>query len=388
MKSPLNPHIQNFSQSDLRAMTRACRAVDGINLAQGICDLPTHPLVQDGAIKAIRENRSTYSAMEGIPELRRAIAEKMAAYNHLPCNPSTEIIVTVGASGAFAMASLSLLAPGNEVILFEPYYGYHLNTILTLRGEPVFVRLHGSDFKIDESELRSAFSSRTKAIVVCTPSNPSGKVFTRAELSLIAELCQERDIVALTDEIYEYIVYDGAQHLSLATLPGMRERTVTISGLSKTFSITGWRLGYVVAEAEIAHAIGVLNDLFYVCAPTPLQYGAANGMTVEEDYYKGLAASYAVKRGLMAEAIRGAGLNPIIPKGAYYMLVDASSLGWGTARETARRLLDETGVATVPGSSFYRGTDGDRLLRFCFAKDNEVLIEAGDRMNSLSPRKR
>lgn len=384
MKSPLNPHIRSFSQSDLRAMTRACRAVDGINLAQGICDLPTHPLVQEGAIRAIRESRSTYSAMEGIPELRRAIAQKMATYNNLTCDPDAEIVVTVGASGAFAMASLALLAPDDEVILFEPYYGYHLNTIVALRGRPIFVRLHGPGFEIDEAQLREAFSPRTKAIVVCTPGNPSGKVFTRTELSLIAELCQEHDVVAMTDEIYEYIVYDGARHLSLATLPGMRERTVTISGLSKTFSITGWRLGYAVAEAEIAHAIGVLNDLFYVCAPTPLQHGAANGMTVGEDYYRDLARSYARKRDLMADAIRGARLEPVIPQGAYYMLVDTSSLGWGTSRETASRLLEKTGIATVPGSSFYQGSDGDSLIRFCFAKDDSVLLDAGRRMQSLA----
>jgi aminotransferase len=368
-------------------MTRACKKAGGINLAQGICDLPTHPLVQEGAIEAIRGHRSIYSEYEGILELRKAIAAKMAEHNRLPCDPEKEIAVTVGATGAFAMAFLALLEPDDEVVVFEPYYSYHLNTIRALRGKPICVTLRGDRFDIDEEQLRSAFSIRTKAIVVCTPSNPCGKVFTRHELSLIAELCNEHNIVAVTDEIYEYIVYDGVEHLSLATLPGMRERTVTISGLSKTFSITGWRLGYAVAPVELMKTIGVLNDLFYVCAPTPLQYGGASGLTVGPEYYEDLSRSYALKRNLMEDAVRRAGLRPIIPQGAYYMLADHSTLGWGTAREAARRLLETTGVATVPGSDFYHGSDGDHLLRFCFAKEDEVLMEAGERMARIDPRK-
>ncbi len=379
----LNPRVADFVQSDIRAMTRECTRVGGINLSQGICDLPTHPLVQEGAIRAIEESRAIYSPLEGLLDLRKAIAGKMAAYNEMPCDPESEIVVTVGSTGAFAMALLSLLEPSDEVILFEPYYGYHRNTILALGGKPTYVTLHGEAFAIDEQELRRAFTPRTKAIVVCTPSNPCGKVFTRDELSMIADSAIQNDVIAITDEIYEYIVYDSARHISLATIPGMRERTITISGLSKTFSITGWRLGYAVAPAVLARTIGVLSDHFYICAPTPLQYGAVTGLTVGSDYYTDLATSYTRKREMIVNAVRAAGMIPISPQGAYYLLADVSSLGWGDARDSAFRLLRETGVATVPGSAFYEGDDGDRLLRFCFAKQDEDLREAARRLAAL-----
>jgi len=379
----LNPQISSFAESGLRAMTRACKEVGGINLAQGMSDLPTHPLVKEGAIEAINENRATYSPHEGIQELREAIAKKMADHNRLPCDPATEVVVTVGSTAAFAMTLLALCEPGDEVILFEPYYSYHLKALIGLRVEPVFVTLHGDEFKIDEAELRRAFTPKTKAVVVCTPSNPCGKVFTRDELSMIAGLCIEHDIAAVTDEIYEYMIYDGREHVSLATLPGMRARTITISGLSKTFSITGWRLGYAVAQEELAHTIGVLGDTFYVCAPTPLQHGAARGMTVGPEYYTDLRESYARRREIMAGAIRSTGMTPIIPHGGYYMLGDVGPLGWGDSREAAERLLSETGVAAVPGGGFYHSEVGDRMLRFCFAKDDVVLKDAAGRMGRI-----
>lgn len=379
----LNQHVARFAQSDIRAMSRACAAVGGINLGQGICDLPTPAPVRDGAIAAIAESKAAYAPHDGIPELKRAVAAKMAAYNDLACDPETEVIVTSGSTGAFAMTVLALIEPGDEVILFEPYYSYHWNTIVALRGVPVPVTLRGPGFVFDPAEIEAAITPRTRAIVVCTPNNPCGKVYAREELAQIARLAIDHDLVAITDEIYEYIVYDGARHVSMATLPGMRERTVTISGISKTFSITGWRIGYVVAAPEIARTIGVLSDLFYVCAPTPLQYGVARGMQVGQEYYAGIAQMYAAKRDVMATAARAAGLDPIVPQGAYYMLADCSALGWGDARSTAQRLLHETGVATVPGSAFYRGTSGDHLLRFCYAKDDASLAEAARRLAAL-----
>jgi aminotransferase len=364
-------------------MTRACREAGGNNLAQGLSDLPSHPLLKEGAIAAIHADRSTYSPHEGIQELREAIAAKMAKHNGLPCDPATEVVVTVGSTAAFAMALLALTEPGDEVILFEPYYSYHLKAVVALRAEPVFVSLRGAKFEIDEQELRAAFTPRTRAIVVCTPSNPSGKVFTRDELSMIAELCIEHDTAAVTDEIYEYMVYDGAEHASLATLPGMRERTVTISGLSKTFSVTGWRLGYAVAQPELAHVIGVLGDTFYVCAPTPLQYGGARGLTVGPEYYTALREAYERRREIMAAALRGAGMVPIIPQGGYYMLADVSPLGWGNADQAAKRLLAEAGIAAVPGTGFYNSHAGDSVLRFCFGKDEKVLRDAAERLSRL-----
>src|SRR5207253_11340177 len=266
--------LQGLAQSEIRRMTRECERVGGINLGQGICDLPTPPLVRDGAIAAIRENRSTYSFAEGARELREAIARKLARDNRLEADPEGEICVTVGASGAYAAAINALLDPGDGLLLLEPYYGYHLNAALVAGLEPQYLALQPPDFTRRESELEGACTERTRAVMVCTPSNPSGKMFTRAELEALARVARRRDLLVLTDEIYEYIRYDGRPHVSPATIPGLRERTVSILGLSKTFSITGWRLGYAVAPAELTRAITLVNDLYYVCAPTPLQLGA------------------------------------------------------------------------------------------------------------------
>jgi len=256
-------------------MTRECEKVGGINLGQGICDLPTHPLVQGGAIAAIRENKSTYSFPEGSATLRRAIADKVARENGLRADPETDVVVTIGATGAFTCTLMALLDPGDGLVLFEPYYGYHLNTALLAGIEPQFVSLDVLTFALDEARLRAAVKPNTRAIVVCTPGNPSGKMFTRAELEIVARVAHEHDLLVITDEIYEYFRYDGREHISPATLPGLRDRTVTISGFSKTFSITGWRLGYAVARPELARPIALVNDVYYVCAPTPLQLGAA-----------------------------------------------------------------------------------------------------------------
>ncbi|MBD3160892.1 MAG: aminotransferase class I/II-fold pyridoxal phosphate-dependent enzyme [Candidatus Eisenbacteria bacterium] len=383
MSPRMNRRLDDFTQSDLRAMTRACRAVGGINLAQGLSDLPTHPLVQEGAIEAIRAHHSTYSPQEGIPELREAIARKMRADNRLACDPETEVVVTAGATGGFTAAAMALLDPGDEMILFEPYYPYHRNALIGLGAAPIAVRMQGDRCAIDDDALAAAVTDRTKAIVVCNPANPPGKVFRRDELERIARLCVERDLFAITDEIYEYYLYDGNEHVSLATLPGMRERTITISGFSKTFRITGWRLGYVVAVPEIARRIGVVNDAFYVCAPTPLQYGAARGLGVGRSYYVELRESYQRKRDLLARAVEAAGMRPLIPEGCYYLMAEVSRLGWGDARTAARKLLDTAGVAAVPGRAFYDGDEGDRWLRFCFAKEDAVLEEAARRLERV-----
>ena len=260
----LSSRIEGVTQSDIRRMSRECERVGGINLGQGICDLPTIPELVDGATEAIRSCKATYSKFEGIDLLRERIARKMAHYNGIVCDPATEVVVTVGSSGGFAGAALATLNAGDEVILFEPYYGYHLNMLTVLGFKPKFVPLHAPDWTIDFDALRAAFTPRTKAIVVCTPSNPSGKMFTRAELEQIGALCREHEAWIFTDEIYEYIVCDGRKHVSPASIDGLRDLCVTISGFSKTFSITGWRIGYVTADKRIAGPIGVLNDLFYI----------------------------------------------------------------------------------------------------------------------------
>ncbi len=375
--------VQDFAQSDIRRMTRECERLNGINLGQGICDLPTPEPVREGAIAAIRENRSTYSFAEGARELREAIARKLLQDNGLQADPVSQICVTVGASGAYASAIHALLDPGDGILLFEPYYGYHLNAALLAGLVPEFATLTPPEFALSEAGMEAAITPRTRAIVVCTPSNPSGKMFTREELSIVARVAQRHDLLVITDEIYEYIRYDGRPHVSPASIEGLRQRTVTIMGLSKTFSITGWRLGYTFAPPEMTRAITLVNDLYYVCAPTPLQLGAARGFAAPRSYFDELQSGYQRKRDAICSALREARLTPIVPQGAYYVLADCSRLGFPSSREAAMHVLTATRVASVPGSAFYRGAEGEKLLRFCFAKDDAVLDEACSRLTAL-----
>ncbi len=372
----LSNRLDGFVQSDIRRMSRECERVGGINLGQGICDLPTLPLVAEGAIEAIRSGKATYSKFEGIDPLRERIAEKVASFNGYRVDPGSEIVVTVGSTGGFAAAAMATLNPGDEVILFEPFYGYHLNTLKLLGITTKFVPLDLPDWSIDFEALARAFGPRTRGIVVCTPSNPCGKVFSAAELERIGELCRHHDAWVYTDEIYEYIVYDDRKHVSMATLDAYRDRVITISGFSKTFSITGWRIGYVTANPEVAKAIGLVTDLFYVCAPTPLQWGVARGLEVGEEYYRKMRDDYQRKRDMLAAALADAGMKPLVPQGAYYMLADVSASGYANSREAADALLAGARVASVPGSAFYVSGGGDQLLRFCFAKDDKPLAQA------------
>lgn len=375
--------LKGLAQSDIRRMSRECERVGGINLGQGICDLPTHPLVAEGAIEAIEKGWATYSKFEGIDPLREKIAAKIAKYNRFTVNPATELVVTVGSTGGFAAAAMATLNPGDEVILFEPYYGYHLNTLKVLGIETKFVTLSPPDWRIDLKTLEKAFTARTRGIVICTPSNPSGKVFSRDELRAIGELCRRHSAWIYTDEIYEYIVYDGNEHVSIASMSEFRPMTITVSGFSKTFSITGWRIGYVAANTEVSRAVGLINDLFNVCAPTPLQWGVARGLDVDDEYYASLARDYEKKRDMLADALRDAGMKPYVPQGSYYMLADFTPLGLGDDKQAAAVLLEETRVASVPGSAFYQSAVGSRLLRFCFAKDFPALEEACRRIRQF-----
>jgi len=387
MSARLSRRLDGFVQSDIRRMSRECDRLGGINLGQGICDLPTEPLVAEGAIDAIRDNRATYSRFEGIDDLRSKIATKLRRFNGIDADPETQIVVTVGSTGGFAAAALATLDAGDEVILFEPYYGYHLNTLKVLGIETRFVTLEPPDWRFDEAALRAAFTDRTRGIVVCTPSNPCGKVFTREELETVGDLARERDAWIYTDEIYEYITYGDHRHLSIGSMDRYRDHAITISGFSKTFSITGWRLGYVSASPEAARAIGLVNDLFYVCAPTPLQWGVAKGLEIEDSYYENLAKDYLVKRDMLSDAVREAGMTPWVPQGAYYMLADVGGLGYDSDRAVADALLAEAGVAAVPGSAFYRNPP-TQMLRFCFAKSMDDLEKACARIRSFGPARR
>jgi aminotransferase len=386
--SELAPH---FVQSEIRAMTVACSDVGGINMAQGVCDTdPPHPVVE-AAIAAIRSGHNIYTRMDGIAPLREAIALKFASFNGLVVDPNSQVFVTSGATGAMHASLLALLNAGDECVVLEPFYGYHVSTLKSMRVVPVVVTLDGPQFELDPEKLRAAMTPRTRAIIINSPSNPSGKVFSRAELETLAEIAIEFDLFVFTDEMYEYFLYDGAKHISIATLPGMAERTITISGFSKTFSVTGWRLGYLAASERWLPAIGYFHDLLYVCAPSPLQHGAAAGLLqLPPSFYTDLSAEYQAKRNLTCDALTRAGLTPSIPTGAYYVLADSSRIPGADAKQKARRLLADAGIAAVAGSAFF-ATDahgvnpGENLLRFCFAKKDEELAEACRRLDAYRP---
>lgn len=358
--------------------------VHGINLAQGVCDTEVPAPVADAAVNAIRNGQNIYTRLDGIAPLRAAIAAKLAHYNGIDCDPERGVLVTSGATGAFHAACMALLNPGDEAVLFEPFYGYHNNTLVSMKVKPVIVPLEAPRWELDPDRLKGAIAARTRAIVINTPGNPSGKVFSRAELEAIAAVAVEHDLFVITDEIYEYFLCGDARHISIASLPGMDERTVTISGFSKTFSVTGWRLGYLVADPKWIPAIGYFHDLTYVCAPSPLQHGVTAGlMQLKDDFYRNLALDYERKRDLLVDALQAAGMNPLVPEGAYYILADASSLSGSASKEKARTLLARCGVAAVAGSAFFAEGRGENLLRFCYAKRDEPLMEACRRLRSL-----
>jgi aminotransferase len=371
-------------QSEIRAMSVECDKVGGINLAQGICDTDVPGSVADAAITAIIEGHNIYTRLDGIEVLRQAIATKLKRYNGISADPDSEVLVTSGATGALYAASLALLNPGDEVIVFEPFYGYHVNTLMSLRIQPVVVPLAAPDLKLDTELLQRSITPRTRAVIVNTPSNPAGKVFHLGELEAIADFAIQHDLFVFTDEIYEYFLFGGTQHISLASLPGMAERTITISGLSKTFSITGWRIGYLAASKRWISSIGYFHDLTYVCGPAPLQYGAAAGLVeLAESFYEDLSSEYERKRDQLCNALIDAGLPPSVPEGAYYVLADASRIVGETAHKKARNLLATTGVAAVAGSAFFTQGRGEDMLRFCFGKKSDALDRACAALRAL-----
>lgn len=365
-------------------MSAECERIGGINLAQGVCDTPVPAPVEAEAIAAMRAGHNIYTRLDGIARLRNAIAAKQQRDYGLDYDPETEVLVASGATGGLHAAVMALLNPGDEVLLFEPFYGYHVATLKSMRVKPVFVPLAAPDWALDTDALRTAITPRTRAILLNTPGNPTGKVFTRAEIDAVAAACREHDLFLFTDEIYEYFVYDGQKHISPATLDRMRERTIVISGFSKTFSVTGWRLGYVTADAKWMGALSYFHDLTYVCAPSALQHGAAAGLEqLAPMFYHQLAADHQSKRERLVAALRDAGLTPSVPAGAYYILARVDRLPGANAAQKARQLLATTGVAAVAGSAFFRPGGGENLLRFCFAKKDADLDEACARLRRL-----
>jgi aminotransferase len=385
MKQHINQRMAALAHSEIRAMTQACVQAKGLNMAQGVCDTPVPPVVLRAAAQAMERGKNVYSRFDGLPELRQTIAKKLAQYNGIAADPETDVTVSAGATGSFHCACLALLNPGDEVILFEPYYQYHISALLAVEAVPVTVKMQAPDWTFSVTDIERVITPRTKAIIVNSPGNPTGKVFSRQELESISAIAQQHDLFVFTDEIYEYFLYDGRTHVSLATLPGMADRTITIGGYSKTFSITGWRIGYSVAAARWAQAIGAMNDLLYVCAPTPLQAGVAVGIQeLQDSFYRDLARDYQRKRNRFCQALAKAGLTPSIPQGAYYVLADTSRLPGTTGKERAMFLLETIGLAGVPGEAFFSGADGRQFIRFSYAKIDSDIDDACRRLARLS----
>lgn len=380
-----NQRMAELGQSEIRAMTQACVAAGGLNMAQGVCDTPVPPVVLHAAAEAMARGKNTYSRFDGLPELRAALAVKLARDNEIHADPETEITVSAGATGSFHAACLALLNRGDEVILFEPFYQYHVSALLAVEAVPIIVTLPSPDWTLVPDAVERAVTPRTKAIIVNSPGNPSGKVFTREELEVVAKIAMDYDLLIFTDEIYEYFLYDGRRHVSMASLPGMANRTITIGGYSKTFSITGWRIGYSVAAPPWSQAIGAMNDLLYVCAPTPLQAGVAAGIQeLPDTFYRELAKEFQQKRDRFCAALAQAGLPPAVPQGAYYVLADATRLPGRNGKERAMHVLKTAGVAGVPGEAFFSGPEGSRYIRFSYAKTDADLHEACRRIARLS----
>ncbi len=379
--------MQGLVQSDIRRLTIECDKVGGINLGQGICDLPTHPLVAQGAIDAIQENKATYTHAMGLIELRRKIAEKLQLLNNLNYSPDTEVCVTVGSSGAFASAMFATLDPGSEAILIEPYYGYHLNNLLLAGVVPRFARIDLATMKLDRASIEAAVTPKTKSLVLCTPSNPAGLVLSEADIKWLGALAEKHDLLIFSDEIYEYIVYDQHRHISIASVGNLRERTLTIGGLSKTFSITGWRIGYLAAPENIIKHAAVVSDLLYICAPHPLQRGVLKGFDAPASYYEDMRKQYERDRDLICGSLEKGGFKAYRPQGSYYVMADFSKLGWADDQAASRELLARAKIAAIPGGAFYEPGSGrgKHLLRFCYAKPADALAEACKRLAALKP---
>ena len=385
---PISQRVQGFTESVIREMTRVVNQYGGVNLAQGMPNFRPPQELIDAAHKAIDGDFHQYAITWGTPRLRRAIADKYRRVYAMDIDPERHVTVCCGATETMLSTLLAVLNPGDEVIIFEPFYENYGPGCIISGAVPVFVPLEPPDFTFDPERLARAVSPRTKAIVFNSPNNPSGEVFSRAELQVIADLCLRHDLLAITDEIYEHIIYDGLSHVPIATLPGMAERTITISGISKSYSVTGWRIGYAVAPPDISVGIRRAHDFVTVGAPHPLQEAAVTALNLPDPYYVHLRESYQARRDLLWGYIESAGFVAWKPKGAYYILTDVAhfmkKVGVQDDHEFAMYLIKEIGVATVPGSSFYaHGELGRTKIRFCFPKTDDMLRDAGERLQKL-----
>jgi aminotransferase len=370
----------HFSESVIREMTRLSLKYHAINLAQGFPDFPCPAELKTAACEAVNEDYNQYAITWGAADLRAALADRAHHYNGMVYDPETEITVTCGSTEAMMASMLAIIQPGDEVIVPEPFYENYGPDAQISGAVPRYVPL-GDDLFLDEEAWKSAFSKKSRAIIINTPNNPTGKVFSRQELRFIAELCTDHNVIAITDEIYEHILYDGRDHVSIATLDGMHDRTITIGSFSKTYSVTGWRVGYALAGREITARLRKIHDFLTVGAPAPLQHACVAALRLPESYYRTLAQEYDRKRKILYKGLTNAGFACRLPEGAYYIFTDIAGFGM-TDTEFARHLVEKAGVAAVPGSSFYH-EGGATKLRFTFSKKDETLVEACRRLEML-----
>jgi aminotransferase len=383
----LSTKVEHFTESVIREMTRLAMKYDAVNLAQGFPDFPAPREIKDAARAAIEADDNQYAITWGQKPLRDALVEKFARTQGVTVDPEREITVTCGSTEAMMAVMMALINPGDEAVIFEPFYENYGPDVILSGAQPRFVSLRPPDWSFDRDELAAAFGPRTKAIIINTPNNPTGKVFTREELEFIRDLCLQWNAYAITDEIYEHILYDGAKHISMASLDGMRDRSITVNGMSKTYTVTGWRVGWAIAPPGPTEAIRKVHDFLTVGAAAPLQAAGAVALRLPDGYYTELAEKYRAKRELLLEILTGAGFQCFKPKGAYYIMTDISRFGAKDDVTFARHLIEEVGVAVVPGSSFYNDpASGAKQVRFAFCKKDETLRAASERLSRLRPR--
>ena len=372
----LSNRVQNIAQSEIRAMSILCHEKQGLNMAQGICDLDVPLPVQEGAKAAIDNGQNIYTSAYGNLQLRKAIAKKQNDFYQQDISEDN-VLVSSGATGAFYAMAMSLLNEGDEVILFEPYYGYHVSTLESLGCKIKFIKTVPPSYEIDFEELRSNITAQTKALLICNPSNPSGKVYTKEELEKIALIISDNDMMLFSDEMYEHFVYDDLDFISALSITALKEKTVVISGFSKIYSITGWRLGYAISQPKVIDAASAINDLVYVCPAAPLQHGVLKGLQeLPKSYYENVAKEHQDKRDRFITSLNEVGFKAEYVKGAYYVLADISSLDGEDAKAKVITLLEKTGIAAVPANAFYHESDGIHLARFCFSKTDAEIDQA------------
>ncbi len=383
-KKPISFKAAQFTESVIREMTRLALEHGAVNLSQGFPDFAAPDVLKQAAADAIFADVNQYAITWGAKNFRDALVYKTKKFMGIDIDPEREVTVSCGSTEAMIDVLLAVINPGDEVIVFEPFYENYGPDAIISGATPRYVQLRRPDWSFDEKELAAAFNNNTKAIIINTPNNPTGKVFSREELQFIAGLCQKWDVLAITDEIYEHIIYDGATHTSPITLDGMRERTIVVNGMSKTFSVTGWRVGYIIAPPGITGAIRKMHDFLTVGAPAPLQDAGAVALRLPDSYYADLAKHYQQRRNRVMNMLEDAGLNPLLPRGAYYIMCDIGRWGYPNDVEFARFLVKDIGVATVPGSSFFSDpASGKDIIRFTFCKKEGTLQAAEERLQKL-----